>query len=381
MNKVNNYLKISGILYLIPALLFILELPFLGVPLFILGVYLVANSFLTLEELNKNKAFLIIAIIISLLINQIAAVLIIMALDEISSAKKDNINAPPEISSSSRKTDILIKIALAMILIAGILFATQSWEIISDLFKLIALIITGILFLVLSKFSEIKLKIEKTAKAYFILGLSFFILTWVGIGYFAPFSEWLSYGGEGSGLVYFITFILAATSFYLISKKFKDPECLYLGHSCLYLSLYSILALTGLETSGIVLIITLLSVILNVMPKAKTIETFQEYNKVITYTIWPLLLIGSSEANFYLLLIASFFNIFNTIYVSAKTNDNIENLMSAIIGYILIFIAFLNIPFNLDPTLSAFTIMTCFSLIIKYNPFTKNKFLIIPNQI
>ena len=133
MNKTSNYLKISGILYLIPATLLILEVPLMGALLFILGIYLVANSFLSQEELNKNKLFLIIATIISISLNQIAAVLIIMTIDEISSAKKDNINAPPEISSSSRKTDILIKIALGMILISGILFATQSWEIISDL--------------------------------------------------------------------------------------------------------------------------------------------------------------------------------------------------------------------------------------------------------
>lgn len=381
MNKASNYLKISGILYLIPATLLILEVPLMGALIFILGIYLVANSFLSQEELNKNKLFLIIATIISIIFNQIAAVLIIMTIDEISSAKKDNINAPPEISSSSRKTDILIKIALGMILISGILFATQSWEIISDLFKLIALIIVGFAFLGLSKFSEVKLKIEKTAKAYFILGLSFFILTWVGIGYFAPFSEWLSYSGGGSGLVYFITFVLAGISFYLISTKFKDPECLYLSYSCIYLSLYAILFLTGLENSGIVLIITLISIILNIIPKNKTIESFQEFNKVITFVIWPLLIITSAEANFYLLLIASFLNIFNTIYTSAKTNNNIENLMSVIIGYILIFIALFNIPFDVDPTLSVFVVMTCFSLVIKYNPFTKNKFLIIPNQI
>ena len=123
MNKTSNYLKISGILYLIPATLLILEVPLMGALLFILGIYLVANSFLSQEELNKNKLFLIIATIISISFNQIAAVLIIMTIDEISSAKKDNINAPPEISSSSRKTDILIKIALGMILISGILFA------------------------------------------------------------------------------------------------------------------------------------------------------------------------------------------------------------------------------------------------------------------
>ena len=45
-----------------------------------------------------------------------------------------------------------------MILVSGILFATTTWEIISNLIKVIALVGMGIVFIGLSKFSEVKLK-------------------------------------------------------------------------------------------------------------------------------------------------------------------------------------------------------------------------------
>ena len=382
MNQTNNYIKISGLLYILISLFFILYIPLLGGPFLIIGVILLANSFLTLEELNNNKVTLIIIAILSILLNQLAAILLFISIGEISSAKKDSINSPPEgISSESKKIDLLLKLGLAMILIAGILFATTSWDIISDLFKLIALIIMGIAFLGLSKFSEIKLKIASTTKAYFILGLSFFILTWVGIGYFAPFSTWFSYHGEGSALVYCITFLLTALAFYIVNSKFKDRECIYLGHASTYLSIFMLLTFFKLSSMQALLIMNTLSLILNIIPRKKMLVTLQEFNRVISFLYWPIILTESFDANFIVLLITSFINIFNIIYIAIKNNDNAENLFATIISYILIFTSLVNIPYDIDALLAIFIVMTVFSLILKYNPFTKNKFLIGTSQI
>lgn len=382
MNQTNNYIKISGLLYILISLFFILYIPLLGGPFLIIGVILLANSFLTLEELNNNKVTLIIIAILSILLNQLAAILLFISIGEIGSAKKDSINSPPEgISSESKKIDLLLKLGLAMILIAGILFATTSWDIISDLFKLIALIIMGIAFLGLSKFSEIKLKIASTTKAYFILGISFFILTWVGIGYFAPFSTWFSYHGEGSALVYCITFLLTALAFYIVNSKFKDRECIYLGHASTYLSVFMLLTFFKLSPMQALLIMNLLSLILNIIPRKKNLVTIQEFNRVVSFLYWPIILTESFDANFIVLLITSFINIFNIIYIAIKNDDNAENLFATLISYILIFSSLVNIPYNIDAMLTVFIVMTIFSLIIKYNPFTKNKFLIITSQI
>lgn len=382
MTKANKFLKISGLLYLLVALFFILYVPLVGGPLLAIGTILLSYSFLTLEELSKNKVALIIIAVLSLLFNQIAAILIFISLDEISSAKKNSINSPPEeqISSESKRIDLLLKLGLAMVLVAGILFATTSWEIISDLFKLIALLVMGGAFLGLSKFSEVKLKIENTTKAYFILGISFFILTWVGVGYFAPFSEWFSYSGGGSALVYFITFVLTSIAFYTVNYKFEDPECLYLGHASVYLSMFALLTFCGLTPMLVLLIMGVLSTTLNFIPKKEKLASLQEFNHIISFLYWPMIITKSSDGNFIILLLTSAINIFNILYIAAKTNDNAENLFAAIIGYILIFASLVNIPYDIDALLTVFIVMTAFSLIIKYNPFTKNKYLIITSQ-
>lgn len=383
MTKANNYIKISGILYLLFSLFIILYFPLLGGPLLVIGIILLSNSFLSLEELNKNKVSLIIIAILSILLNQIAAILIFVSLDEISSAKKNSINSPPEeqVSSESKRIDMLLKLGLAMILLAGILFATTSWEIISDLLKLIALLIMGGAFLGLSKFSEVKLKIERTTKAYFILGISFFILAWVGIGYFAPFSDWFSYHGEGNALVYFITFILVAGAFYLVNHKFKDNECLYLGHASMYLSVFALLSFFGLKPMYVLLIMSALSVALNFIPRTEKLSSLQNFNKIVSFLYWPIIITESFDANFIALVVTSTINIFNMIYIAAKDNDNAENFFAAVVSYALIFISLINIPYDIDDLLAVFIAMTTFSLIIKYNPFTKNKYLIGTSQI
>ena len=92
--------------------------------------------------------------------------MLFIALESISSFKTDNKNAPPEdeISSETKRIDILLKIGLAMILISGILFATSSWETIPDIVKVLGILLIGGIFLGLSKFSEEKLNIKKTTK-------------------------------------------------------------------------------------------------------------------------------------------------------------------------------------------------------------------------
>lgn len=384
MTNVKNYLKISSLLYLLFGLFSVLYVPLIiSGPFLAIGAILLADSFLDAEELNKKKASLIILAILSILLNFVASILLFIAISEISSVKTNSINSPPEnqVSSESKRIDLLLKLGLGMVLVAGILFATTSWEVITDLIKLIALLVLGAVFLGLSKFSESKLKIESTTKAYFILGISFFILTWIGVGYFAPFSEWFSYHGDGSALVFSITFILVAGAFYLVKYKFKDNECAYLGYASSYLSLFALLTFFGLEPMYVLLVMSILSLGINFIPKQEKISSLQEFNRITSFLYWPIIVTESSSSLFVVLVITSLINIFNVIYVSTKSNDNIENLIAAVISYILIFAALLNVPYNIDAMPTIFATMTIFSLLIKYNPLTNNKFLTITSQI
>ena len=143
MKKTNNYIKYAGILYMLHSMLFTYSLAITRIVILIIGMLLIAYSIIPQEERIKNKAIIIIMAIISIFINPLSAILLFLAISEISSVKKINNNSPPEeevVSSESRRIDILLKIGLAMILVSGILFATTSWEVITDLIKVIVLI-------------------------------------------------------------------------------------------------------------------------------------------------------------------------------------------------------------------------------------------------
>ena len=151
MRKCNKLLKVSSIFYLLYAIAVIMYSKGLGGLLLTIGIFLLTYSFLDVEHLQNKKVIITIIGIISIFINLISAVMLFIALDDISSYKRDNDNAPPEteITSEAKRIDMLLKIGLGMIIISGILVATSSWENISDILKVIGLLLISGMFIFL----------------------------------------------------------------------------------------------------------------------------------------------------------------------------------------------------------------------------------------
>ena len=379
MTSTNKKIKIASLIYLFVAILIVPFAPPIGALLMVPGTILLANSFLSLEELKKNKVSLIIIDIISFLINIPAAILITLSLDELSTVKLEKNNAPP--TTESKRIDMLLKLGLLMILVSGILFATTTWEIVSNLVKVIALVGMGAIFLGLSKFSEVKLKIENTTKAYFILGLSFFLLTWVGVGYFGVISPWFSYTGDGKNLVYFVTLILLAAFLYLINYKFREKEYLYMGHASIYLCIYHLLSAFGLDFLTVTLIMSALSLIVNIIPNNKLISTIKEINYPISYLFTSVILTQTADANKYIVLTTCVVNIINVLILAMTRKNKLKHILSMIISYTLLIIGTLKASVMLDNVIVLFAALSVFSLLIKYQKFEQSKSLISANQI
>lgn len=380
MPNANKQIKISSILYLVSALLVVPFVPVLGSVLLILGIVLLANSFLSIEELRKNKVSLIIIIVLSFILNIPAAIFLLIAVDEISNFKLEKSNAPPA-TSESKRIDMLLKLGLAMVLVSGILFATTTWEIISNTVKVIALIGMGAAFLGLSKFSETTLKIPSTTKAYYILGLSFFLLTWVGIGYFGIISPWFSYMGEGSNLVFFITAVLIAVCLYLINHKFKEKEYLYMGHMTMYVALYHLFASFGLDLLGSTMILCALSIIMNLLPNNRYTSSIKDVNATASYLYSIVVLTQCFEANKYIVLIACIINLVNTLFLGFKNKTSLNQVLTMILSYLLLTIAILKLSLFSNNAILLYAVITMFSLLIKYQKFDQNKSLVITSQI
>lgn len=383
MTNANNLIKISGYTYTIFSLFFISFLPALAIPLLAIGIILLANSLLSLEDLQRKRTILLIIAIISIIFNQLAAVLLFISFDEISSAKPNSTNSPPKdnISADSKRIDILLKIGLVMVLISGILFATTSWEFITDPIKLLFLIIMGVLFLGLSIFSEKVLKIESTTKGYFMLGLAFLVLTFIGIGYFAPYSTWFSYAGEGSNLVYAITYTLIATAFYLVAYKFKDHECKYLAHTSSYLAIFMYLSFASIPAMAILLIMTSVTFLINIFCKPKK-TSFEKFSLLITYMYFPLIIMNSFDSNLILLIITCIINILDMLLQATKTSSALDSVATGIISFILIILSLgIAIPNDANAMLITFMTISIIVSITKYTPLAKDKALNVTCQV
>lgn len=386
MKKIKKLLELSGIINIILSLILIPHVTIIGAFILITGMLLLSYSFLSIEELQKKRVSLIIMMIILFIFNIIDAILILITLDAISEEiKKINNNSPPIekeiLSAETKRIDLLLKVGLGMVITSGILFATTSWKIISDPVKVLILIIMSLLFLGLSKFSEEKLKIKRTTEGYFILGLSFLLFSWIGVGYFGIFSPWFSYSGAGKNLVYFITFSLIGLQTFIISKKFSKKELIYIAIMSIYLSIYHLLSFFNLTIVQITIILTAISTIINILLRNKKDNVLKQINNSISYTYWILILTNCYKENYIVVSIASILNIINLLYLIIKNKDLTKNIFTIIISYTLILTSIIKLNVSLDKCLIILTAISIFSLLLKFIKPIQQKSLLYTNQV
>lgn len=382
MRKCNKLLKVSSIFYLLYAIAVIMYSKGLGGFLLTIGIFLLTYSFLDAEHLQNKKVIITIIGIISIFINLISAVMLFIALDDISSYKRDNDNAPPEteITSEAKRIDMLLKIGLGMIIISGILVATSSWENISDILKVIGLLLISGMFIFLSKFTEEKLNIKKTAKIYYLVGLSFILFAWISVGVFGIISEYFTYSGAGSNLVYLTTFALLAGLLYLLNKKYSAKEYLYFAIVSCYLCLYHLLAFIGLDILLITLIFTIVSLLINIFVKDNKYQILSEVNNLISYLYTPIIVAQSIDKPNILVPITSLVAIVNVIYYAIKQKDSIYNTLSILTTFTLLLASIMNFELA-SPSIIIFITTTIIYVLINHNKYNRSKFILYTNQV
>ena len=330
-------MKIAGILYGITGVLFLFT-PFYGAFLMLAGIFVFAQAQESEETIHKNRVLLYIISILGITC-LIGSILVFVALDELAKKRRlsNGINAPPKVvykvDKDSRKIDILLKLGVGMVFISGLLFATTSWDFIHNYVKAFALIVFGGLFLGLSLFTEKKLKLYRSSYMYWLLSMSLFLLTIVGILYFGIFGSYLTYTGDGKYLAYAITFLTGAgfalTTYYKFPKKYLLFTC-YIGA---VLSVASILAYLDFSEMISVAIISVIVMIMNIcVPKKGTIHTF---STILSYMLFGFIIAASTEGDWELLIACSI-NILNLNYLTFIHKREDESIVNILLTYILI---------------------------------------------
>ena len=381
MKKANNLLKISSIIYILIGLLTIYFSEATSAIFLSLGLYLLSLGFLPLDELHNKKTEIILIAIISILINLPSAVMLFIVNDEISAIRKNNNLSPPKekISDEVKRIDLVLKIGISMVFLAGILIATTSWQVITDIIKCILLVFIGIIFIFLSKFSEKRLKLENTTKIYYIIGLLFFLLSFIGIGTYGTISPWFSYTGTGKNLVYFITLILLTIILFIINKKFNQKEYKYLGILVSYFSLYHILVFIGLSMPLIMLVVTSITLIVNILPKESNNE-ISNISEIISYLYWPLILMEEDNSQNIVIIITLLLNMINILLLMKRKQNNLESVLSTILIYILILGLSSRVEIN-NQTLILVIVTSIFYILINHKEINTTKHVNYTNQV
>ncbi len=371
IEKEKSTIQVAGALNLLAGTLGLVSEHYIyGLTVLIIGIICLSVSFLKGLDLINNKRLLIIAGIINIPFLFISSILIFVFCSKLSEyeRKVNGINAPPiKEDEESKKIDLLLKLGVGMVLISGILFATTSWQIIPDMLKICLLIILSIIFLGLSVFTELKLKLYKTSYIYWILGLAFLVLTIVGLQYFGIFGSFLTYRGNGSHISYFITYLLIGIFTYITYLKYNKSYLLQISFISVLISIYNILSFLTLDIITIITLISMLIFFMNIVTKEDSVLNF--ISKLSSYIIIAYIIkFNNSEINEISLLICSIINIINMTYLVKKYEK---------LGYVNLLIIFIliNIGLNITnlPEIIKYICLTLYIILIEVDFFTTDE--------
>lgn len=341
-------LRVAGALDLLIAMLWILTDGLItGIISLVLGIIILSISESKGLDLIDNKKLLIIVAIINVPIYLISSILMFIFIGKLSKYEQsvNAINGPPKKENKeSRKIDNLLKLGVLMVIISGILFATTSWNIITNNIKVSILVLFASLFLILSLFTEKKLKLYKTSYMYWILSITFYTLSLIAVEYFGIFGSFLTYDGIGSKIAYFITYLVIGLFTYISYIKYNKNYLAYLSYVSIIFSLYNILTYLNIEVMGVILLLSLVILFINIYLKESNI--LKVFTKIASYILVLFILKYASNSNVYILLTTSIINFINLTYLTIKKKAN-QNILNLIFTYILIEIPLRTVNANL----------------------------------
>lgn len=262
------------------------------------GVIFIMYSKMQIQEVQQKKNAILTLSLFLYPVNIVSAIIASVEYDlikrdyaryKLQNNIQDDVNPGnnTKVAKEVRRVDTLLKIGVTMVAIAGVMIVTSSWQTITDVVKLILLVLIGFIFFGLSKFSEIKLKIRNTTIAYWLLSMIAFTLSVFLIGYGKLAGEWFSFVGDGSNIFMAVFMLTISLLSYITFKKFDINAFLYAGYVTLTCAILCILKHLGQEPKICVLIIGVILLVINTLPrlKNKEMKIIKNFSLVITYIL------------------------------------------------------------------------------------------------
>lgn len=235
--------------------------------------------------------------------------------------------------------NLFFALGVVFISIAGIVFATTTWSVIPNIYKILIIFIVSIILNFLSNIANKKFKLFKTSLTLYVLFCIITSLIPLSMGYFHMLGEYLSISGVGKFLLYAISLLVFIVLFliYAIKNKLKKVTT-YL----LYAVNIEILLLTLNFTKRFDLIMCVLSlynlilmIVANVFKEKRFLISTKEVKEVSNNTLLLLsiLSITNMSSGILMTLLSIYFAILymnNNIKVEHKKFDFYKYIIASV---------------------------------------------------
>jgi len=251
----------------------------------------------------------------------------------------NNEKVKKKVDPQIKKIDILLKLGVVMVFIAGFVFATTGWYSLNSIVKLFIFFLVACLFIGLSIFSEKKIKIKSTIYLYWILGMAFIFMIFLAMGYSSIFGNYFSLLGEGNLLYCGFCGIIFALLSFITYFKFKEKLFLNLVYSALVLVTIFLGRHYKLGVEEILMLLVPIFTVIGLLKidKENDFYTLSIFAKMIIFILGIIFIaFFGAYTNVIATVPLSLLFVFNIYYYIYHNKDSDINLFASFIGYILI---------------------------------------------
>lgn len=301
---------------------------------------------------------------------------------------KNQVVKKKEVDPQIRKIDILLKLGVVMVFIAGFVFATTGWYSLNSIIKLFIFFLVACLFIGLSIFSEKKIKIKSTIYLYWLLGMAFIFMIFLAMGYSETFGNYFSLLGDGSLLYCSFCGIVFCILSFITYLKFKEKLFLNLVYSAIVLVTVFLGRHFRLGIEEILMLLVPVFTLLNLIKidKDNDFYTLNIFSKMILF-ILGIAFVGfiGTYVNIFATVPLSVLFVFNIYYYIYHHKESDMNLFASLVSYALIIPSLILI---VKDNITLWVILTTFFVTLMYllsllfnNKNLKNSSLIIADII
>lgn len=278
-------------------------------------------------------------------------------------------------NNENRRISNLIKLGVFMILLSAFIFSTTNWSSMNGILKFLFLIVLGIIFYVLSIFTNKKLNLKISSLVYWFLSIIFFYFSYVSLGYFKLLGNWYSFFGDGAKLFISNVFLILGILLIISHKKINKDLFLFLAWNTMYLSLLVLLSFFKINLIYGLIIINVIAISFNFINiKDQYLQTLKSNNKFLEYILILIFLFLSINSYKIESIVFSIISLISLFIINYKVDKDLTffDFIIPFITFILIIKNVLLFNFDIEFNFLLFVILNSIVVIICKLLFNKN---------